>query len=72
MYQACEHTIKFMNWESIQTTSLFPNMRAIHFRGRKALGFIDIKESGSGEDVFDRIIRNDDSNTNEEKMALLA
>ena len=47
-------------------------MSAIHFRGRKELGFIDIKDSGLSEDVFDTIVRNDDSNTNEEKWDLLS
>ena len=47
-------------------------MPAIHHRGGKELGFIDIKESGLCEDVFDTIVRNDDSNTNEEKMDILS
>ena len=47
-------------------------MRAIYFRGGRELGSQDIKDSGPSEDVFDRIVRNDDSNPNEEKMALLA
>ena len=47
-------------------------MSAIHLRGGKELGFIDIKDSGLSEDVFDTISWNDDSNANEEKMDLLA
>ena len=47
-------------------------MSAIHFRGGKELGFIYIKDSGLSEDVFDTIVGNDDSNTNEEKMDLLS
>ena len=47
-------------------------MSAIHLRGHKELGFIDIKDSGLSEDLFDTVFRNDDSNTNEEKWDLLS
>ena len=52
--------------------SLVSNMLAINFRGRKELGFIDIRDSGLSEDLFDTIVRNDDSNTNEEKRDLFS
>ena len=42
-------------------------MSAIHIRGWQELGFIDIKDSGLSKDLFDTIVRNDDSYTNEEK-----
>ena len=47
-------------------------MSAIHFRGRQELGFIDIKDNGLSKDLFDTIVRNDDSNINEEKWDLLS
>ena len=47
-------------------------MRAIYFRGGRELGSQDINDSGPSEHDFDQIFRNDDSNPNEEKMALLA
>ena len=47
-------------------------MIAIHFLGWKELHFRDIKDSGLSEDIFDTIVRNDNSNTNLKKMALLA
>ena len=47
-------------------------MIAIHFRGWKELDSINTKHSGPNEDIFDTIVRNDDSSTNVVKMALLA
>ena len=47
-------------------------MIVIHYHGRKELDFIDIKYSGPSEDIFDTIFRNDESNTNEEKISILS
>ena len=47
-------------------------MIVIHFRGWKELRFIDIKDCGPTEDIFDTIVKNDYLNTNLEKIALLA
>ena len=62
-----------MCWASIRThATLVAKMRAIYFRWRRELGSQDIKDRGPCEHVFDRIVRNDDSNPNEDKMALFA
>ena len=39
---------------------------------RARTGLLNIKDSGPIEHVFDRIVRNDDSKLNEEKVVLLA
>ena len=72
MYMPTEHTLKWIYWASIRTASLLPKLRAIDFRGGKEIGPQDIKDSGESEHVFDPIVRKDDSNHNEEKMAPLA
>ena len=61
-----------MWWASIRIASYVAKIRAIYFLGAKVLSSQEIMDSGPREDVLDRIVRNDDSNPNEEKMALLA
>ena len=72
MYKPTKHTFKWTCWARIRTASLLPKLSAIYFWGGKEVGPQDIKDSGQSEQVFDIIVRKDDSNHNEEKMALLA